>query len=466
MFGFQVRVVALAALVVAGGVGLVGADPAGAAPSAQFTYSTDDGATWSASPTVAPGASLLVRQWFDNDTPAAVSDAQVTSGLPAGFTRVAGSTSVCLNPSTTDPLAPVATEEICAAADESSVWTGGTLAVSPSAGLFGSSAGSTSGTLAAGRKRYFNLRMCQSHRVGSDADDRSTVYLNSTDPTSSNASNVAATSVVCLSAPDYAVVDNSGVQAFDLLGNRYVNIEQCRWEGPTPQANTSLTASPLSPDWAVGSSASNVPDTTASCASSPRPGWSVDPDYSAAQPFDVLENRYISFSQCGFVRAAPFSNPGQRPQFWILTRQSMSLPLSYADNTGNRSDPTYRCGTAPSGWSQILAGRDVVDLWDAARGRGYVTYEVTAPTTLSAVECETFVPGETQQVDQSGALEAASIDASASAVIDVDWSQATGDPCATGSIPVIDLRVAAVVAVLGAGVVVASTRSRRPAREI
>src|SRR6185503_5938263 len=145
-----------------------------------LVYSSDGGASWSTTPTVAPGGTLLARLYYANDTTGAIAGAQLATTLPAGFSLVAGSTRVCLNPSTTTPTSPSAAELACntdagqsGAIAEGAVWSGSGLTISPTAGLFGQSASDTSGVLAMGKFRYVNLHQCgYQGTVGGNNGDR------------------------------------------------------------------------------------------------------------------------------------------------------------------------------------------------------------------------------------------------------------------------------------------------------
>ena len=115
-------------------------------PTSNLVFSVDNGATWSANVNAAPGQTVIAREYYDNDTSANITGASVTTSLPSGFSLVAGSTEVCLNPGTTDPTNPTS-ELACntqtggaapndegGPIDESSVWSGSNLSISPTAG--------------------------------------------------------------------------------------------------------------------------------------------------------------------------------------------------------------------------------------------------------------------------------------------------------------------------------------------
>jgi len=240
-----VRKVALAAAAAGVLSATVGVGTAGAATSSTLLYSTDGGASWSSSATVAPGGTVLVRQWYDNDGSAAETGASLSTTIPDGFTLNGGSTQVCSNPSTTNPTSPNSSELECAASNEGSVWSGSDLQVSPTAGLFGQSNGLTSGILEMGKKRYINLHECTYNSVATpleffihNADAGNAAFRAGT-----NASNSADGAVSCGSGiagtwNNQAV--GSSVQAIDLLdatrGHGYVEYALTAPPGPTPEA--------------------------------------------------------------------------------------------------------------------------------------------------------------------------------------------------------------------------------------
>ena len=132
-----------------------------------LVYSVDNGSSWTTTlPALTNGETVLVRDYFDNTTLVDEPSISVQATVPAGYTRVGGTTKVCLNPGTTDPTKPT-TEVVCntdagqgGAINETAVWSGSALTISPSAGIEGQSTSATSGYLLAGRKKYLNLDLC------------------------------------------------------------------------------------------------------------------------------------------------------------------------------------------------------------------------------------------------------------------------------------------------------------------
>jgi len=88
----------VAALVVAAVAVVVPAPVADAAITENIVDSTDGGLTWTNDATVAAGGNVLVRVYYNNDQASTIAGTSVTTTLPSGFTRVPGTTQVCLNP--------------------------------------------------------------------------------------------------------------------------------------------------------------------------------------------------------------------------------------------------------------------------------------------------------------------------------------------------------------------------------
>jgi hypothetical protein len=142
-----------------------------------------------------------------------------------------------------------------------------TLAISPSAGLFGTSVASTSGVLPMGKTRYINLDQCI-YRNGATQDLLS--YFVAVTPNSPAFSAGTGTSNSPASAPptcgggnaNYVLnALNSGVVALDLLGQRYLNLNQCIWVNATINDRLTYTVpvTPNNPLFSAGTNSSNTP---------------------------------------------------------------------------------------------------------------------------------------------------------------------------------------------------------------
>lgn len=414
---------------------------AGAAPVTSLLYSTDGGATWAANPTVAPGSTVLVRQWFDNTGTDTVDGAAAQSTLPADLHLVAGSTKVCLNPSTTSFTSPTSTERSCVASDESSVWSGQNLAVSPTAGHFGGSAGATSGPLAAGRKRYFNLQQCVSWYTADTTFDHTRTEVDLGGAGYTAASNVgpsADTAPTCAADTFTLQPAMSGVTPFALFDRRYLNLRQCRWvnggTGSNARALTSVIGGTADPSWGVGSTMSDTAGGTAPCASTPNAGWTLTPDQSGEQAFDVLENRYLVLQDCWVGRRNGY--PSSSLIIDGVGDSTWDAPSSATDNpTGGTcpfpfTDPGILIGLGPS--------VGTYDLLDTTRAKGYVEYSATVASTPSPAACANGTGTTRQTETQVASLSAPSnATVTSNGSVTIDWSQLT-DPCSATGTPMVD----------------------------
>ncbi|MDQ1735321.1 MAG: hypothetical protein QOH56_1572, partial [Pseudonocardiales bacterium] len=129
----------------------IGAVPASAVTTNTLLYSTDNGASWSPQVPAAAQATVLVRKWYNNSDSTAHAGVSLTASVPTGFRLVPGSTKVCTSPATTNPAAPKSWQDTCAASNESAVWSGRKLTVSPTNGLYGQPNTMTSGIMNLGQ---------------------------------------------------------------------------------------------------------------------------------------------------------------------------------------------------------------------------------------------------------------------------------------------------------------------------
>lgn len=420
--------------------------PAGAATSSTLLYSTDGGTTWTSSATVTPGSSVLVRQWFANTGDDTLDGASATTTRPSTFSLAAGTTQVCLDPSTTDPTAPDATELACAAADEAAVWSGSDLSISPSAGHLGLSSGATSGPLAAGRNRFFNLHQCT---IWDDRPTRNdSLVMLVQDPeqpdAGSNIAPTADTAPVCDPQIFALQPAMSGVSALPLFDRRYLNLQQCRWvdsgAGSFQRALSSSIADTADPTWAADTNTSNTSG-AAPCSPAPTAGWTLTPAQSGVQSFDLLEDRYVNLFGC----------------FWQSDQTASTMshlatvadPTSAVSATGSAdtpigSFPSWPCPNKPfsidpggSLYSQSF------DLLDTSRSAGYVTYELVAPTSPTPELCVANPPDGLEHLTQTASLTAPSTPVqTSSAELTVDWSGLLGDPCPADGGRLVDPAVA------------------------
>jgi hypothetical protein len=450
--------------VIAAGVlsATMGVGTAQAATTSNLLYSTDGGASWSSSASVEPGDNVLVRQWYNNDGAANETNARITTTLPTGFSLVGGSTKVCLNPSTTVVASPDNSELLCEDSNEVAVWNGSDLQVSPSAGHYGESNGSTSGDLAFGRKRYLNLQSC--------AYRNPSTWFNAVIPAPSggaqfdgltNVSNTAATTLQCGAAGTadsltYTLAtDSSGFEVLPLLGRKYLNLSQCSYlyDGQDWYSGWTTTAAGGSA-YDAGTNTSNTPGTGPDCGGTTA-GYSYQPNSSGFQALE-LNARYLNLSQCTYwdsVDTSWYTSINPTPYGGAL--------FDAGTNVSATPDTEPTCGAPSGGYSygSTTSAVAALDLLDNARARGYVQYEITAPTTPEASVCANGVPAS-EQFTQNGALTSVPSGVkAASGDLAVEWS-ALSDPCNTGGVPMADARIAGAGLVFAAGAAFVALRKR------
>lgn len=370
------------------GAPVVAAAPAYAATTGTLLYSTDGGSTWSANATVAPGSTVLVRQWYNNADATTHDNASVSTTLPAGFNLVVGSTRTCLNPSTaagSEAAPPKPGELVCnsvtnAPINESAVWSGPNLTISPTAGLFGQSTGATSGIMAMGKKRYINFDYCKwSGATVPGTLDSFTTYIHTTSTSyawaDTNVSN-STTPQSCSPAPtSYTLASGAGqssVQPLDLMGNRYVNLQTCAYYNQTNFdigrttygiANNTTNPPVICPPGGTGASA-----------------YVYQPANSAANSYDLLNYRYLNIHQCA---VSTTNSAGARDRDVAFMAMPDNLTINTGTNASNTPEATTLSGPTcgSGGWAPdpTMTGLATFDTLDQTRGAGYVQYAMTAP---------------------------------------------------------------------------------------
>ena len=379
------------------GVPLFAATSATAATTSSLLYSTDNGATWSANPTVAPGATVLVRAWYNNSDPVEYTGAQVSTTLPSGFALMPGSTTVCLNPTTPagSEATPTLTETdgtsslVCntdpgqpGPINEAAVWNGSTLTISPTAGLFGQSTRATSGIMEFGKKRFLNLNNCvrQLANTGNGPQLTTTIASPGVGPyiAGSNVSNKADTVPTCPAAAVWPV-NFQGTQALDLLGRRYINLNNCVRQylggtGTAPQLTTTIASPGVGP-YQAGTNTKNTADAAPTCPAAP--SWPIN--FQGTQALDLLGQRYINLNNCVRQR----TGTGNGPQLTTTIASPGVGPYQAGTNTNNTADAAPTCPDA-AGWPVNLQATQSFDTLDTARGAGFVQFAMTAPTCPAA----------------------------------------------------------------------------------
>jgi hypothetical protein len=355
------------------------------------------------------------------------------------------------------------------------------------------------GPLAPGRVAYLNLRQAQAwfpsgvepapgpaQSIGAataPAFDGAARLFAYTD-----ASNTPVSSVGWAFAGSYAemVQPLLGYVALDLLGQRWLNLDECHWRKADGRIATSYTTpANQTAGWTAGAAwmddASQFTGATAtgqsadaatpSCGAASA-GWTLDGDASTALSLDVIEQRYLRLQQCrwqtidpterGYYSTIAHNVPGGE-QHGTTTSDTPSDLSSWA--CGNPDPAIFEPATpvryfAFNQWFEVADTAAVeLDLLDPARARGYVEYSLQATGAPTAAVCAAGLIDGAQTMDQEAALEVDGTDVDVRAgTITVDWSQLDGDPCATGGVPLVDPIVGSVV---GAAALAGAVRIRR-----
>jgi len=363
------------------------AGEAGASPTTDLAYSVDNGSSWSSDVNAAPGQTVIVRIFVTNDTARAIAGSSVSTAVPSGFTRLSGTTRVCLNPGSTKPLHP-STELACntdagqgGPINETSVWTGSDLVISPSAGLLAQSTGQASGPLQIGQKKYLDLVNCDYRRFGDHYTDSITATPNSARlGASTTASNFAVPATRCGpgGAGNVEVGANSATQLIMPLGQRYLRLENCDYRRITDHYTDSISSTSRSARLGAGTAASNSRPTAPSCGLGGL-GYVRFAANSGVQSIDLLGNRYLHLENC------TFTNGTDRYTSSISTAPSSS---SFGAGTSASAVPVpgATCGPGGGGYlpMPLDSGVQNIDLLDTARGQGFVQFRMKAPAPVSS----------------------------------------------------------------------------------
>jgi hypothetical protein len=377
---------------------------ASAAPSTTIVYSTDGGTTWTSNATVVAGSSFLTRIYTNNDTTDTINGVSVTKTLPTGFTHQAASTITCLSPSQGSVTLPTVnqTGKVCngdagqgGAINEASVWSGQTLTISPTAGLYGEPVGSTNGALAMGKKHYLNLNQCFYGVNPADLDSFTQVVKDTPNldifQTGTNTSNTADPITGNCGAGDptgYEFVPaNSSNQPLDLLGQRFVNLHDCDFYYPVYSDSFDTFTNNFTnqiASYAAGTNSGNTADAAANCG----PGngsYVLQPQNSGVFAFDTLQNRYVNLHQCTY-----YNGPNIDLYTQVVPVVPNSVPSGYSTGT-NASDtadaaPVCGAGNVAYPHQAINSGVQALDTLDQARGWSYVQFvEVAASPGVPTV---------------------------------------------------------------------------------
>ncbi|MFJ4109633.1 cadherin-like domain-containing protein [Oerskovia enterophila] len=365
-----------AALVVSGGSVASAAPATGTGTASNLLYSVNGG-PWTADASANRGDTVTARLFYDNSSDGTLSGTSLTTAIPDGFTYVPGSTRNVLAPGSNVATGAVGAETKAAAVADS-VWSGGTLTVSPSAGFNGEPNTSQSGVLRNGVKRYLNLEQCAWYR--SDRVNTITSLV----PTTGSADRAAATNVsstrdttlnCATGSANYPGMGNErGITSIDLLGNKYLNLHQCAWFNAADRNTiTSLVPTTAMSARSAGTNSSNSADVTLSCGTGDARHPAVQNERGIVA-LDLVGSRYLNLHQCGWYDSGIVNTITS----WVPTTNNAFR--SAGTNASNTRDSALVCGSGQANYpaSPNERGLLVLDLSDPARGQGFVEFRLTS----------------------------------------------------------------------------------------
>ncbi|MCG8455145.1 MAG: hypothetical protein MI919_02620, partial [Holophagales bacterium] len=311
-------------------------------------FSTDGGTLFTESATVDDMSTFLMRIYFDNVGDAPGTDAAVTAMLPAGFSRVPGTTQVCLEPT---PGELVCNTDVGQGGPilESSVWAAQDLTISPTAGLYGQGVGLTSGHLAIGKNRYLNLHDCH-YFNGAER------FFVTADPdiSGTNISGTIDAAAACAGTVGAYGLAGAELRTVDLLGQRYLNYHECHYNFFTDHIFRVTDG--------TATRTSNVEDGAFNCAGTAG-AHILHPDSSVTN-FDLFGFRYLNLWECRYISGGDLI--------------SLNTTFATGSNTSNTADVAPSCPAVQGAYTLNDSDHLALDTLDTTRGQGFVQVEVTA----------------------------------------------------------------------------------------
>lgn len=325
---------------------------------------------------VNPGQIITVRLEYDNATNSAFQNTSVKAQIPSGFELVSGGTRNCMTPSVG--------ETVCGygSINESSVWSGGNLTISPTAGLYDISNGQTSGVFEMGKKRYLNFSNCD--------------YINNNDGNTDETYNFSPSNSIQILSCGAAVSGTSFrsqkslFQPADLMGKRYGNVQNCDYFNGTDSDDVVTMGI-----YSLNGEFQNTPSTSLACLAIPQTPnlsqYSLRFSNSEFFPTDHLGKRYLNFSDCDAIN---------------LSNNNTDDEISFSP--GNTPISSYVCNSPAI--NTVLRSSNSsfnpIDLLDTARGKGFIEFKVKASLVGGTYTESSSVQGNGfQTVSDSGQIE-------------------------------------------------------------
>ena len=312
--------------------------------SAGVQFSTD-GATFSDDLSASAGEDVWVRINYDNVGDLAANNAQASVTLPAGVQFVPGSTRTVLAPVPSEMVANTDAGQ-SGAIDESAVWTGDTLTISPQAGLYGQAIDATAGVLEIGKKAFINLHDCHYF----NGIERFFVTADS-GISGTNVSNTMDAAAACAGVVGGHGNAGQELRSDSLLGQRYLNYHEGHYNFLTDHIYKNADG--------TATRTSNTVDAAFNLAGTAG-AHILHPD-SHFENLDLLGNRYINLHEGRYQSGG----------------DTISVNLAAGGtNTSNAPDAAASLPATMGAYSLIDSAALALDTLDSTRGAGFIEFKV------------------------------------------------------------------------------------------
>jgi hypothetical protein len=274
-----------------------------------------------------PSTDITVRLKYANTGGLQASSASITSTLPAGFSYVPGTLRNVYNETISIPL-------------QDTRFSGQTLTVSPSAGLYNFSDDDASGILDIGKADFLRVQKCS---VASGDDELFSAGINDQTQASNNS--------VGNTCSTYVAGSFLSGLSIPLINQRYLKSIECQ---PTSGINETFAQT------SSNASATSGTDPTGNICITALTGST----FISVADIDLLSGRYARVLRC--------DHPTNDDEF-LLAPQLYDTDIASGDATGEN------CAAAYPG-SSFLSGNNI-DLRDETNSEGYIEFQVTTPAT-------------------------------------------------------------------------------------
>jgi hypothetical protein len=327
--------------------------------------------------TVANSGTVTQRIYYNNIGDLSGTGASVTSQLPSNFAVT----------SLKNCIVPTVLEQTCSAnITPSSVLNGSNLlTISPTAGLYDNSGNVASGILEIGKKRYISAKECRYWDANANSSLSSYIVgtTNSSTPggVRTNSPSTCLVDKNLANALGYSGTDKEDLYTNDTLNKRYIDQKVCRYWNVTGNNILSSYINQVSNIGQPGVSAYDYTSGSSYCASlrsvASGLGFTTVPE-EYRNPKDLLGSRFITEAICEYAN-------GSRPLMWSNITGVGNLGPAGGILVDNQTICSpYRNEAVNGGGNYTTIRREkknIVDLLDNTRGKGYIEIQMTAPSS-------------------------------------------------------------------------------------